>query len=164
MGDTTSNIVLLALVAGGAWYLFNKIGGGLETGTSANNQAIDQNTQTTVTNDQAAAAQQGIKQKLSDSTLNSLANTIFYMAGNGGDPGDIVQTVAQIDNYADWLRLVQLYGAKKLNTGSWYSPCSLIGLGCDAVDLGTTLKLVLPSDQLSSLNTYFSDQGIPVIL
>lgn len=164
VGDTTTNLILLAALGVGGYLIFKNFLGGIETGTSSNNAAIDQNTQSTVANDQAAAAAQGIKQTLSDSTLNTMANSIFYAVGNGDDPSGIVSTVSQVNNYADWLRLVQLYGTRKLNTGSWYSPCALTGLLCDSVDLGTTLKQGLPPQYLSNLDSYFSDQGIPVIL
>jgi hypothetical protein len=104
VGDIGMDLLLIGGLGLAAYFLLNKLGGGLETGTSSNNTAIDQNTSTAVANDQTAAAAQGIKQTLSDSTLNGMATTIFNMAGNGADPGDIVQTVDQVNNYADWLR------------------------------------------------------------
>jgi len=164
VGDIGGDLLMLGIV-GVAGYLVYKnfLGGG--TGTSSNNTAIDQNTASTVANDQAAAAAQGIVQSISDSTLSTLANTLYYEMGNGAAPSDVVNNVSSVNNYADWLRLVQLYGTKKFDTGtSAFSSCSLLGLGCDSLDLGTTLKTFLPAAYLSNLNSYFSDQGIPVTL
>lgn len=157
-------ILPLGVIAVGGYLVYQFMNSSsLTTGTSANNATTDANTASTVANDLAASQAAGVQQTISDSTLSGYADTLFQLLGNGGDPGTIAQTVDQVNNMTDWLRLVQLFGTRQFATSS-FSTCALLGLGCQSYDLQSALRAVLPASEIANINTYFSDQGIQVVL
>ncbi len=166
------NLITIAAVLGGGYLLYKYVLSGSQTGTGQNNAAIDQNTAASAAKDLAAAAAKGIKQQLPDTELNGYADSIFQLIGNaGGDPlidsgtaAQVDNIVTQVNNDADWYRLVQLFGTKKFNSGGAFSACALLGLSCDSYDLPGLLHLTMPAANLSNINSYFSDQGMSVNL
>lgn len=166
------NLLTIAAVGVGGYLLYKYVLSGSQTGTGQNNAAIDQNTAASAAADLAAANAQGIKQQLPDSELNGYADSIFQLIGNaGGDPtidagtaASVDNMITQVNNDADWFRLVQLFGTKKYNSGGSFSACALLGLSCDSYDLPGLLRLTMPAGNLSSINSYFSDQGMSVNL
>lgn len=167
--DLMSLLTIGALVGGG-YLLYKYFLSGNATGTGQNNAAIDQNSAATAATDIANSQSKGITQSLPDSELNGYADSIFQLIGNaGGDPvidtgtaSQVDNIVTQVNNDTDWFRLVQLFGTKKFNSGGAFSTCALVGLGCDSYDLPGLLRLTMPSGNLSSINSYFSDMGMSV--
>jgi hypothetical protein len=143
------------------------LGSAFSTGISDNNATATTNTGATAGSDLALALAAGGKQTVSDSQLSSLANTLYNTMSvmNSGystpDPGPLIEAVETVQTNVDWLRLVQLFGARSFNTGGMFSLCSWVALGCTNLDLGSALKMAL-GDNVTSLNTYFSNSGINV--
>lgn len=159
VGDIAGDLIMGAVVLVGGYFLFTKLFGG-GSGTTANNNLTTANTTATAAGDIATAKASGGKQTVNDTTLNTLANTLQQQIANQDDPSNIVNNVVQVNTLVDWLRLVQLFGTRSFNTGSWYSACNLTGYNCDALDLGSALRAALPADYIANINSYFSDQGI----
>lgn len=169
--DLGSYILPLGLLGVGGFLLYKFFANGAGTGTSQNNAAIDQNTAAAAAADLAKSQQAGIAQTISDSNLNGYATALYQLLGSGGGPPiddstayQIDNIVTQVNNATDWYRLVQLFGTKKYNSGGTWSACGLTGLGCDSYDLPSALRIAMPAASLSNINTFFSDQNIPVRL
>lgn len=162
VGSTDYGWILPVGVIGILGYLaYTYFGGnGSITDTGSNNSSIDTNSAATAAADLAKTQADGVTQILSDSTLNGIATTLFQLLGNDGDQSTIVNNVIQVNNAADWYRLVQLFGTKKFNSGGSFNSCALIGIGCDSYDLPGALRLVLDAQHLQDINSYFVDQGI----
>jgi hypothetical protein len=70
----------------------------------------------------------------------------------------------QCQNAADWYALVQAFGTKQFNSGGSFTMCALLNMGCDSYDLPTAIRSVLTSDELATINSYFSNAGIGITL
>jgi len=156
------DLVLPLVVLGGAYLLFKNFLG--DNGTSSNNNIVDTNTTTTGATSAAQAAAAGSKQTITDSTLSTLCNTLYYQfTASTLDQSGMLNNLIQVNTWADWQRLVQLFGTRRGDVNpSWYDMCQLTGYSCDAVDLGTFINLSLDATRKQELNSYFSAQGIPV--
>ncbi len=73
------------------------------------------------------------------------------------DFSNFYSMIANVQNDADWYRLVQLFGTKQFNSGSWLSACALSGglLGCDSYDLVAAIRSALSPQQIQVINNYF---------
>lgn len=163
IGAASDWVLPIGVLAIGGYLVYKFVGSGA-TGTAQNNANINANTAATAASDLSASQAAGVAQTVSDSTLNGYADTLYQLLGNGGDPAQIDQVVTMVNNATDWYRLVQLFGTKQFNSGGSFSTCALLGLGCDSWDLLSALRNVLPAQNLANINTYFSDQGINVVL
>lgn len=156
------DLVMPLVVLGGAYLLFSKFFG--DNGTGSNNSTVDANTAATSAAGVQQAAASGSKQTITDSTLSTLANTLYYQfTASTLDQSGMLNNLIQVNTWADWQRLVQLFGTRRGDVNpSWYDMCQLTGYNCDAVDLGTFINLSLDATRKQELNSYFSAQGIPV--
>lgn len=155
---SVSDLIVPAVVLAGAYYIFTQLG---DNGTSQNNTTVDKNTADTAAAALAAAKAAGSQQTVSDTTLNSLANSLYQeMVQDPVDQAQVFENLIQVNTQTDWQRLVQLFGTRKANTASWYSTCALTGYSCDSVDLGTFIKFALDDQHRSEVNSFFSMQGI----
>jgi hypothetical protein len=167
IGAVSDYIVPLALVAGGGYLIWKYLlsgSAGINSATSSNNSTSTANTASTAASDLAASQSKGVTQTIADSTISGYADSLFQLLANDGDPSSIVQIVTQVNNATDWYRLVQLFGTRQFNTGSQFSACALLGLACDSLDLSSALRATLPASYVSNINTYFSEQGINVVI
>lgn len=154
-----SDLIVPAIVLGGAYYLFTQVLGG--SGTSANNSTVEANTAATVAADLAAAKAAGQTQTIADSTLSSYADTLYQlMVSDPIDQAAILGIMITPNNQVDFSRLEQLFGTRKANLGSWYDACALTSFQCDSVNLGTFLAVALDSTHKSEINSFYSAQGI----
>lgn len=154
-----TDLIVPAIVLGGAYYLITQVLG--DGGTTSNNNAIDQNTAATVAADLAAAQAAGQTQTVSDSTLSSYADTLYQlMVSDPINQAAILGIMISVNNQVDFSRLEQLFGTRKANTGPWYSACALTSYQCDSVNLGTFLAVALDSTHRSEINSFYSMQGI----
>lgn len=155
-----TDLLVPGLVIGGAIYLFNQLDLG-DTGTTTNNTITDKNTADTAAAALAAAKAAGIPQTVSDTTLNSLANSLYQgMVANPVDQSAVLENLVMVNTQTDWQRLYQLFGTRKANMASWYSVCALTGYQCDSLDLVTFVKFSLDQDRRNNANSFFSEQGI----
>lgn len=155
-----TDLIVPGLVIGGAIYLFNQLDLG-DTGTTTNNTTVDQNTAATAAAALAAAKAAGIPQTVSDTTLNSLANTLFQqMVADPVDQSAVLMNLVNVNTQTDWQRLYQLFGTRKANLATWYSTCALTGYQCDSLDLVSFVKFSLDQQHRSNANSFFSEQGI----
>lgn len=159
------NFILIGAAIVGAYLLFKKIGSGTLTAGGQNNAGINSASATSSANDLANANAKGIIQTIPDTTLNGYATTLYQLLGNSGstpmsdsDFTNFYTMIANVQNDADWYRLVQLFGTKQFNSGSWLSACALSGglVGCDSYDLVAAIRAALGAQQIIVLNNYFS--------
>jgi hypothetical protein len=157
-----SELIMPLLLLGGGYLLFTKILGA--GGTGSNNSTVDANTAATSAAGVQQAAAAGSKQTITDSTLSTLANTLYYQfTASTPDQSGMLNNLIQVNTWADWQRLVQLFGTRRGDVNpSWYDACQLTGFNCDAVDLGTFINQTLDSTRKQELNSYFSAANIPV--
>jgi len=155
---SASDLIVPAVLIGAAYYLFTQLG---DNGTSQNNSVVDKNTGDTAAAALAAAKAAGGQQTVSDTTLNSLANSLYQeMVQDPVNQAQVLNNLIQVNTQVDWQRLYQLFGTRKANTAPWYSTCALTGYSCDSVDLGTFVKYALDDQHRSEVNSFFSMQGI----
>jgi hypothetical protein len=176
--DWLPKLLVPAAIIGGGYLLYKKISSSTTTGTSANNTITDTNTAATAAADvakaQATAAASGTAaQTLSDSTINTLADTLNQqlqqiISFNNTPTSDqmmaIRNNVISVNTATDWYKLVQVFGSRKFNTGGSQSLCSWFAINCDSLDLGTALKMALDQSNLSIIDSFFAGQSIPVVL
>lgn len=151
------DVGLLALLAVGGYFLYQKFFVSTKSqATAANNAAIQQSTATANQATQQQVAASGQQPSLNPSTINGLVNTIVTAMNSSGDyPLDImdnnarqiVDSVDTILNTADWVALTSQFGTKQLATGQ-------------SVDLLTALSIVLPEAFKGNLNSYLIAQNI----
>jgi hypothetical protein len=160
----TMNFILIGAAIVGAYFLFKKLGSGTLTAGGQNNAGINSSSASTSASDLASAQAKGISQTIPDTTLNGYATTLYQLLGNAADVpmsdtdfGNIYTMIANVQNDADWYRLVQLFGTKQFNSGGWLTSCALSGglLGCDSYDLVAALRAALSATQVSVINNYF---------
>lgn len=157
-------IGILALLGVGGYFLFKKLSSGTLTAGGQNNAGINTSSAASAASDLAAVTAKGVKQALSDTTLNGYATTLYQLLGSSGGPPlsptdftNFYTILTNIQNDADWYRMVQLFGTKQFNSGSWISMCAVSGglVGCDSYDLPAAMRAALGPDQIGVVNNYF---------
>lgn len=162
VGDITTELVLLGVLGVAGWYIFTQMGQSDQSkAQAANNQAAAANTTTAnqTTLNQVTAT--GMKQTLTDSAINNMANSLARLIQAGPDDVDSTGTVLpsstgadqaknivlQVNNVVDWQKLVTQFGTRqdyKNNT----------------VDLVTGLREIIDPATLSNLDSFLYEQGI----
>lgn len=155
--DYEKLIVPGALLVGG-YLVLNKLGLFGSPASAANNAAIDQSTGTTVAAAIVVAKSKGITQTIDDLQLSGIA-TYIYDSGSSPDQDQVVSTIMEVQNIADWLRLIQLFGTKQASADFW-STCNWLGFNCQSLDLPSFLRLQLDAGHLSAINSFFQSIGI----
>lgn len=134
---------------------------GLTSGVAANNAASAAATKAALDNSISVAKSQGDIQTLTDAELSSYANDI-YAQGVQASPGldKIQRDIISVNTLTDLLKMMQFFGTREANTGSWYSICAFTGLNCTALDMPTFVRQVLDAPHLQAVNSYLTAQGI----
>ena len=155
--DFSSYILPVGLLVGG-YFVFTKFFG---SGGPSNQQ---QQTQTNASAVQASLQKQqaaGETPTLTQAQAASFANDIFTKGTlSTPDQAGIENDLLQVINLSDLLLIIQAFGTKSINTGSFLNACAVAKIDCSAVDLGSFLKAVLDADHINSLNSYWSLQNI----
>ncbi len=155
----TSDYILPIGILVGAYFILTKTGlfGG---DNGSNNEEIDKTTSDATASDLQKEQAAGGFQTVSDTQLANAAAAI-YTAGISDtiDQDAIKWSIIQVNTNMDLLKLIQLFGTKKIAANAW-STCSLLGFNCQAVNLGAFVKVVLDNDHINDINNYLSAQGI----
>jgi len=157
-------LILLAVIAAGGYYLYKMIS---NNDNSKNNANLAAGVAATTASSISAAEAAGISQQLSDSQLQTIADTVFRdgmkQKGNAAtaDQDDIVYQLSLPGNLVDLLKVVQDFGVKYVdNSGILPTLCSEFGVNCPSIDMGAFLHAVLDSDHLDQVNQNLSGNGI----
>lgn len=158
--DYAEYILPVAAVIGGYFLLknFGLFGGGA---AAQNASSIQSSTAAGVTNALQQAKAAGDVATLNASQAAAIANNI-YNAGVA-DPADqdtIQNQIIQANSITDLLNIIQAFGTKQAGGAM----CSIFGgflsATCGTYDLPGWIRANLDASHLSSVNTFFSNQGI----
>lgn len=163
-------IVPVGVVVGGA-LLYNKIFG--KNGPLPTNATQDNNTG--IASGAAKAAADSIAKltgaggagTMTAAQYQGYADTIYTTGILHESPltddhqSTIKWALISANNTLDVLYIIQAFGTKQVNaTDSLWSLCNLFGYHCDTVDLPTFLHLVLSSDNIAYVNSWYSSLAI----
>jgi hypothetical protein len=169
VGDIGETLAVVGGLGILAYFLTTKLFGALTpppTSGTTNNTANTGASASAAAADVAAAAAAGIRQTLSNNQIASMSTTISnYITNWSGDNdtlANIIETVDQINNQADWAALVAAFGVQKFNSSlSIWSVCNTVGYDCSSMNLPSALTLVLQGTPYQgTLNQFFTAQGI----
>jgi hypothetical protein len=155
MGDTTMDLVLVAVIGVGGYLVYRAVSGLLtsnkDKAQQQNNQTVQNSTPGAVNTSLQQAQAKGQTATLNAATINSLATTIAHAVQSG--PDDIAaanaanEAAIQVNNAVDWLSLLQAFGTRQ-------------DFNNNSVDMVTGLKEIWSQQTLSDFVSYLSDQGI----
>jgi hypothetical protein len=155
-------IIPVGVVVGGYVLLKStNLFSGLTTGTTANNQASAAATKAALDNSIANAKASGDIQTLTDAQLATLANDIYVQGVKSTPDLDQIQRdIIQVNTLTDLLKMMQSFGTREANTGTWFSVCAFTGLNCTALDMATFVRESLDQSHIAAVNGYLQAQGI----
>jgi hypothetical protein len=162
-------VAILAGLGGLTYVVVKYVLPSLQSANSANNAATTQTNQTAAQASTAADAAAGIKPTLTPNQLAGIANAVYTAGSQATDYtgcSEINAQLEQLNNMADLNGVIAAFGTKEVNASmSSYSLCSTLGLSCQALGFLAFCDLIYQNFDvngqfLSSINQFFSDQGI----
>jgi len=162
--------ILLAVLGAGGIALYMWLTGDsspFKSGQAQNNSQTTATNTTATQQDAATLAAQGVNPTFTQSAFAQAANDIYSTATatwdsplSQSDQDAIMWDVMNnINNAADLNALIAAFGTKKIGD-NWYSVCFSLGFGCDAVGLGSFLKIALDSSHITEINNYLNSLNI----
>jgi hypothetical protein len=134
------------------------------SGLTTNNAATTSGNASATTATAAQLAAQGVKPTISAIQAQSIVSTVYNtITNNPTDYYAVENAIALCKNLADLNLVLQYWGTRSFNTGSWISLCGQYGLDCTALDLPGTINMYSengPYPVNTDLNSYFVAQGI----
>ena len=163
VGAINYNLVILAALGVGGYYLYQKFFGSGNAQNAANNAAITTTTAQTTAGDIAAATAAGGVQTLSNAEASGIASQLYDLGISGNpvaqsDQDKMVRLVIQANTQLDLLAIESFFSTKNANTG--FSLSNIFGTNNTAYDLAGWLNATLDPAHLATVDNYFSQQGI----